>query len=86
MRFQALMPDVLHWLGVKKIDNMVSMSDMYALMSLILGSPLRPNMYTLNAGNTMQLCSQVFGFSSATTFLVGRLCQHGPKESAKIEE
>lgn len=28
MRFQELMPDVLHWLGVKKIDNMISMSDM----------------------------------------------------------
>lgn len=28
MRFQALMPDVLHWLGIKKIDCMVSMSDM----------------------------------------------------------
>ena len=28
MRFQALMPDVLHWLGIQKIDNMVSMSDM----------------------------------------------------------
>ena len=28
MRFQALMPDVLHWLGIKKIDRMVSMSDM----------------------------------------------------------
>ncbi|KAF8901947.1 cyclohydrolase [Mucidula mucida] len=28
MRFQALMPDVLHWLGIGKIDNMVSMSDM----------------------------------------------------------
>jgi len=28
MRFQALMPDILHWLGIKKIDNMVSMSDM----------------------------------------------------------
>ncbi|KAI0260639.1 GTP cyclohydrolase N terminal-domain-containing protein [Gloeopeniophorella convolvens] len=28
MRFQALMPDVLHWLGIKKIHNMVSMSDM----------------------------------------------------------
>ncbi|KAF9477623.1 hypothetical protein BDN70DRAFT_810369 [Pholiota conissans] len=28
MRFQALMPDVLHWLGIKKIDKMVSMSDM----------------------------------------------------------
>ncbi|THU91812.1 hypothetical protein K435DRAFT_223041 [Dendrothele bispora CBS 962.96] len=28
MRFQALMPDVLHWLGITKIDGMVSMSDM----------------------------------------------------------
>ncbi|MBW0525945.1 hypothetical protein O181_065660 [Austropuccinia psidii MF-1] len=28
MRFQALMPDVLHWLGIKKIDVMCSMSDM----------------------------------------------------------
>jgi len=28
MRFQALMPDVLHWLGIRKIDNMISMSDM----------------------------------------------------------
>lgn len=28
MRFQALMPDVLHWMGIRKIDNMVSMSDM----------------------------------------------------------
>jgi GTP cyclohydrolase II len=34
MRFQALMPDVLHWLGIKKIDNMVSMSDMYVLTCL----------------------------------------------------
>src|SRR3989441_1819408 len=28
MRFQELMPDVLHWLGVTKIDELVSMSDM----------------------------------------------------------
>jgi GTP cyclohydrolase II len=28
MRFQELMPDVLHWLGIKRIDNFVSMSDM----------------------------------------------------------
>jgi len=28
MRFQELMPDILNWLGVKKIDNFVSMSDM----------------------------------------------------------
>jgi GTP cyclohydrolase II len=28
MRFQELMPDVLHWLGVKRIDRFVSMSNM----------------------------------------------------------
>mmetsp|Transcript_6288 Transcript_6288/g.4730 ORF Transcript_6288/g.4730 Transcript_6288/m.4730 type:complete len:440 (-) Transcript_6288:228-1547(-) len=27
-RFQALMPDSLHWLGITKIDNFISMSDM----------------------------------------------------------
>ncbi|KLJ06431.1 GTP cyclohydrolase II [Blastomyces silverae] len=26
MRFQALMPDILHWLGIAKIDRMLSMS------------------------------------------------------------
>lgn len=28
LRFQALMPDVLHWLGITKIDRMLSMSNM----------------------------------------------------------
>ena len=28
MRFQELMPDVLHWLGITQIDRFVSMSDM----------------------------------------------------------
>lgn len=28
MRFQELMPDILHWLGVTKIDRLVSMSNM----------------------------------------------------------
>jgi GTP cyclohydrolase II len=28
MRFQELMPDVLHWLGVARIDRFASMSDM----------------------------------------------------------
>ncbi|WP_293055590.1 MULTISPECIES: GTP cyclohydrolase II [unclassified Moorena] len=28
IRFQELMPDVLHWLGIKRIDRFVSMSDM----------------------------------------------------------
>ncbi len=55
MRFQALMPDVLHWLGIKKVDNMVSMSDMYAPMSLILGlSPFHADMHVFRAGSTTQ--------------------------------
>ena len=33
MRFQALMPDILHWLGITKIDRMLSMSK-YVLTSL----------------------------------------------------
>jgi GTP cyclohydrolase II len=28
MRFQELMPDALHWLGIKRIDNLISMSNM----------------------------------------------------------
>lgn len=28
MRFQELMPDVFHWMGIKRIDRLVSMSDM----------------------------------------------------------
>lgn len=28
MRFQELMPDVLHWLGITRIDRFISMSDM----------------------------------------------------------
>lgn len=28
MRFQELMPDILHWLGITKIDQLVSMSNM----------------------------------------------------------
>ena len=28
MRFQELMPDCLHWLGIQKIDRFVSMSNM----------------------------------------------------------
>jgi GTP cyclohydrolase II len=28
MRFQELMPDALHWLGITKIDRLISMSDM----------------------------------------------------------
>ncbi len=40
MRFQALMPDVLHWLGIRKIDKMVSMSDMFVIHPLPLCTTL----------------------------------------------
>ena len=40
MRYQALMPDVLLWLGVKKIDHLISMSDMKARRQR--GAPLTP--------------------------------------------
>ncbi|KAF9473820.1 cyclohydrolase [Pholiota conissans] len=39
MRFQALMPDVLHWLGITKVDRMVSMSDMK--YNAIVGSGIK---------------------------------------------
>jgi GTP cyclohydrolase II len=58
MRFQALMPDVLHWLGIRKIDNMVSMSDMYVdhkYHSLIIAE-------TRTSGNTMRLSNLEFQF------------------------
>jgi GTP cyclohydrolase II len=39
MRFQELMPDVLHWLGITRIDRLVSMSDMK--YNAITGSGIR---------------------------------------------
>ncbi len=55
MRFQALMPDSLHWLGITKIDQLVSMSDMK--YDAIVGSgikvveriPIRPEMVPADA-------------------------------------
>lgn len=36
MRFQALMPDVLHWLGIKRIDNMIRWGHSVFTQTLIL--------------------------------------------------
>ena len=41
MRFQALMPDILHWLGITKIDRMLSMSDMKHDAIVEQGIPIR---------------------------------------------
>ena len=64
MRFQALMPDVLHWLGIAKIDNMISMSDMYAFP----GIPYRIHSHPcpVSPGNTMRSSVQGSRFSSDT--------------------
>ena len=55
MRFQALMPDSLHWLGITKIDQLVSMSDMKynAITSsgikVIERIPIRPSLVPADA-------------------------------------
>jgi GTP cyclohydrolase II len=41
MRFQALMPDILHWLGITKIDRMLSMSNMKHDAIVDQGIPIR---------------------------------------------
>ncbi|GAB7362077.1 hypothetical protein MBLNU230_g2111t1 [Neophaeotheca triangularis] len=41
MRFQALMPDILHWLGITKIDRMLSMSNMKHDAIVEQGIPIR---------------------------------------------
>ena len=38
MRFQATMPDVLHWLGITKIDRMISMSNMVGSRNDFVGA------------------------------------------------
>jgi GTP cyclohydrolase II len=60
-RFQALMPDVLHWLGIQKIDNMISMSDMYVLYSFSI-SPFLQAVYLFHvfSGNTTPSCNLEF--------------------------
>ncbi|KAK8917621.1 putative GTP cyclohydrolase URC1 [Metarhizium anisopliae] len=42
MRFQALMPDILHWLGIQKIDRMLSMSKIPILERVELPEELIP--------------------------------------------
>jgi len=73
MRFQALMPDVLHWLGITKIDNMISMSDMWAFpdISYRIYSYLCP----VPPGNTMRLSVPGSQFSNDTTFQVRTFTQ-----------
>jgi GTP cyclohydrolase II len=53
MRFQELMPDVLHWMGITKIDNLISMSDMK--YNAIVGSGIKViNRYEIPADRIPQ--------------------------------
>ena len=67
MRFQALMPDILHWFGIKKIDNMVSMSDMCVIHCHVRSAC---RLTGLASGNTMPSSSLASRFTSDMTFLV----------------
>ena len=49
MRFQELMPDVLHWLGVKKIHRLVSMSNMKGRRDHRLGIVVRQRVDILDS-------------------------------------
>lgn len=55
MRFQELMPDVLHWLGITKIDRMVSMSNMkynaitHAGIEIVQRIPIPPELVPADA-------------------------------------
>jgi GTP cyclohydrolase II len=55
MRFQELMPDVLHWLGISKIDRLVSMSNMkynaitHAGIEVVQRIPIPPDLIPADA-------------------------------------
>jgi GTP cyclohydrolase II len=55
MRFQELMPDVLHWLGIRRIDHLVSMSNMkydaitHAGIEVVQRIPIPPELVPADA-------------------------------------
>ncbi|KAK1657605.1 GTP cyclohydrolase II [Colletotrichum godetiae] len=53
MRFQALMPDILHWLGIRKIDRMLSMSKSVA--------SLRPRCHDANVNHNSMKHDAIVG-------------------------
>lgn len=67
MRFQALMPDILHWLGITKIDNMISMSDMKYDAIVKSGIPIKKRYDLPGAYSSTAL--DIFFFRLVGTFL-----------------
>ncbi len=64
-RFQAMMPDALHWLGITKIDRFISMSDMKydAIINsgirIIERVPIPPELVPKDA--QVEMAAKVFG-------------------------
>mmetsp|Transcript_7974 Transcript_7974/g.7129 ORF Transcript_7974/g.7129 Transcript_7974/m.7129 type:complete len:444 (-) Transcript_7974:60-1391(-) len=74
-RFQALMPDALHWLGVTKIDRFISMSDMKydAIVNtgikIIERVPIPPELIPKDA--QVEIAAKVFiGYHGGDTYKV----------------
>ena len=75
-RFQSLMPDALHWLGVTKIDRLISMSDMKydAIVStgikIIERVPIPPELIPKDA--QVEIAAKVYvGYHGGDTYAKG---------------
>ena len=75
-RFQAMMPDALHWLGVTKIDRFISMSDMKydaivaSGIKIIERVPIPPELIPKDA--QVEIAAKVFvGYHGGDTYKIG---------------
>lgn len=76
-RFQALMPDALHWLGITKIDRFISMSDMkydaivQTGIKIIERVPIPPELIPKDA--QVEIAAKVFlGYHGGDTYKVSQ--------------
>ncbi|KAL8761841.1 MAG: hypothetical protein Q9184_002084 [Pyrenodesmia sp. 2 TL-2023] len=100
MRFQALMPDVLHWLGITKIDRMLSMSKNKRLSKGKKGlkkrtqDPFtRKDWYSVKAPSSFQirdvgktLVNRTTGLKNANDALKGRIFEVSLADLQKDED
>ena len=74
-RFQSMMPDALHWLGVTKIDRFISMSDMkydaivQSGIKIVERVPIPPELIPKDAEVRVEL-NMYSEFISYVTFIV----------------
>jgi GTP cyclohydrolase II len=76
MRFQELMPDVLHWLGISRIDRLVSMSNMkynaitHAGIEVVQRIPIPPELIPADAQVEIE-AKKASGYYSEGNVLIG---------------